>query len=319
MMIENRSNEYQYYNDYDSMSFYQYYALSGVLSDASATLIYDLASIISSDDYFYRKPLLYFPHITIVGGLDAANPDGMRGFLPSEIVDIEATKTHVFKSKGQRCEILSILEESASLKNLNASILNHFGHNIEVDYMPHISLAFLNEGAAQKYAGIDFNLTGKLSISNFIFSNHANEGFELTHNGSSSITLIRDSHPRAWADADPVLEGNRLFLSKVPFRKIEIRSSTYPRPPGRYVVALTGGASWVRDLCFECLKLEDAKYYLKFLKNWYFRTSDHTVELPSNRLFTMYGEVEKTDEHGQIFIVDTLHHSPRLLERSLTL
>lgn len=128
------------------------------------------------------KGIEYNQHITVVFGIDTnVNLSRVENLIPTNIGDLKFGKIGVFY--GQEYDVLKVsVIPSEELLKLRADIVNKLSVTLTFpDFNPHITLAYLKKGTADKYLErfCDYDLSKEIiSFSNYNYSSsNQNETF----------------------------------------------------------------------------------------------------------------------------------------------
>jgi 2'-5' RNA ligase/transcriptional regulator with XRE-family HTH domain len=112
------------------------------------------------------------PHVTVKYGLHTTDVDDLLAALGSNFgpVTVRLGKTSIFA--GDEFDVLKIdIEKSPDLFALNRFLSDNLDHTTtHPDYKPHVTIAYLNPGEGEKYAGDDFLNGQEFQFNQLIFS-----------------------------------------------------------------------------------------------------------------------------------------------------
>lgn len=120
-----------------------------------------------NDDYGLEKE----SHVTIVPCLDNdINLDELKKFL-KDISEYDIILTDISKFECENYDVLKCAVKSKALKDTNKEILKHFdSHSKFKDYTPHLTIAYMQHGMADKYTKNILDKLVHLKPKNFHFS-----------------------------------------------------------------------------------------------------------------------------------------------------
>lgn len=127
----------------------------------------ELLSQIAPEDLYESEEERYGlenePHVTILYGFDleSTTPDAIREAIEElevePITDLEIVE--VGKFENEEYDVLKLTVESATLRQLNTYFRENFKYeNDYPDYKPHMTIAYLQPGAADKYMDLDYSV-----------------------------------------------------------------------------------------------------------------------------------------------------------------
>ena len=121
----------------------------------------------NSNDYGLEKE----SHVTLVPCLDNdINLDELKKFLKN-ISEYDIILTDISKFECENFDVLKCAVKSKTLKNTNKEILKHFDSHSEFkDYTPHLTIAYMQHGMADKYTKNILDKLVHLKPKNFKFS-----------------------------------------------------------------------------------------------------------------------------------------------------
>jgi 2'-5' RNA ligase len=131
------------------------------------------------------------PHITVKYGLHGEEPAEVQKLLADEgPVTVTLGKTSVFKpseaTKG--AEVLKVDVHSPDLERLNKKISDALPHTDTFKgYTPHVTIAYLRPGQAEKYAGKDFVEGKTLTLNSIAFSDKSEKITEIPLEGKGAV------------------------------------------------------------------------------------------------------------------------------------
>jgi len=111
------------------------------------------------------------PHITVLYGIHEQDPANVKQSVDLTLVEYKLTKLSLFEN--EKFDVLKCSVESKDLKDINKQCCENLEYtNDYPDYIPHLTVAYLNPGAGKKYVKMKSKGFDKEYKSDkFIFSN----------------------------------------------------------------------------------------------------------------------------------------------------
>lgn len=133
----------------------------------------DFANTIPSDQVYTDKTTKGredFPHITVVYGLDTANPTAIKPLLEGiDPIKVELGDVSVFKNDDYDVVKVDVISKQLDELNKKISELSTPGQTFDT-YQPHITIAYVKKGQGAKYIG-DQRFRGQsITLDNLTFS-----------------------------------------------------------------------------------------------------------------------------------------------------
>ena len=121
----------------------------------------------NSNDYGLEKE----SHVTLVPCLDNdVSLNELKKYLKN-ISDYDIILTDISKFECEKFDVLKCAVKSKALKDTNKEILKHFDSHSEFkDYTPHLTIAYMQHGMADKYTKNILDKLVHLNPKNFHFS-----------------------------------------------------------------------------------------------------------------------------------------------------
>ena len=121
----------------------------------------------NSNDYGLEKE----SHVTLVPCLDNdVSLNELKKYLKN-ISDYDIILTDISKFECEKFDVLKCAVKSKALKDTNKEILKHFDSHSEFkDYTPHLTIAYMQHGMADKYTKNILDKLVHLKPKNFHFS-----------------------------------------------------------------------------------------------------------------------------------------------------
>ena len=117
-----------------------------------------------NDDYGLEKE----SHVTLVPCLDNGTNINTIG---ENLSEYDIILTDISKFECENFDVLKCAVKSKTLKNTNKEILKHFDSHSEFkDYTPHLTIAYMQHGMADKYTKNILDKLVQLKPKNFKFS-----------------------------------------------------------------------------------------------------------------------------------------------------
>jgi len=115
------------------------------------------------------------PHITVLYGIHEQDPKLVKKELELGTLSYKLTKLSLFEN--DKYDVLKCTVESKDLKKLNKQCCDKLEFtNDYPDYIPHLTVAYLNPGSGKKYVKMKSQGFGKeYKSGKFIFSNKDSE------------------------------------------------------------------------------------------------------------------------------------------------
>lgn len=133
----------------------------------------DFANAIPTDQVYIDKTTKGredFPHITVVYGLDTANPNAIKPLLEGiDPIKVELGDVSVFKNDDYDVVKVDVISKQLDELNKKISELSTPGQTFDT-YQPHITIAYVKKGEGEKYIG-DQRFKGQsITLDNLTFS-----------------------------------------------------------------------------------------------------------------------------------------------------
>ena len=173
----------------------------------------DFQHEIASDD-FAPEGLEGEPHVTVLYGLETAEPDDVQRHLKDQPpIELTLGKVSTFPDRGDG-EVLKVEVKSPDLRALHARLRDALPHKKSdfPEYSPHVTIGYLKPGRAKKYTGARAGITGKqFYIDKLTFSSKTGDMIDIALKGDRPLPAWKAEQekkllpikPHRFADYEP--------------------------------------------------------------------------------------------------------------------
>jgi len=146
-----------------------------------------------------------YPHVTVLDGLDTADPELCRPLVEAEppfVLHFGRTSAFAGTHCGRPFDVLKVDIESDALARIHRRLAARLPHTRPFpDYVPHATIAFLQPGCAARYTGQAWLEGWSAVVDRLVFSTPTRQTTELPLRGTRPIplpsTLVSPAHQ--WA------------------------------------------------------------------------------------------------------------------------